>query len=53
MLPELIFFYLIFYLYILFTPVISTSTHHYVNNSHDIKILMKVIKTETFYVDFT
>ena len=29
-------------------PVISTNVHRCVNNSHDIKVLMKVIKTETF-----
>ena len=31
----------------------STNIHHCVNNSHDIKVLMKVIKTETFNIDFT
>ena len=29
------------------------SIHRCVNNSHDIKVLMKVIKTESFNVDFT
>ena len=38
---------------IFFVPVISTSIHHCVNNSHDINVLMKVIKTETFNVGFT
>ena len=37
-------------LYILFDP---TSIHRWVNNSHDIKALMKVFKTETFNVGFT
>ena len=36
-----------FVIYIFFTIVISTSNHHCVNNSHDIKIPMKVIKNET------
>ena len=38
---------------ILFAPVITTSIHCYVNNLHDIQILMNVIKTETFNVGFT
>ena len=33
--------------YILFVPVISTSIHRCVNNSSGIKVLMKVIETET------
>ena len=37
----------------LFAPFISKSIHHCVNNSHDIKVLMKVIKTKMFTVDFT
>ena len=41
-----------FAVYILFAPVISTSIHSRVNNSPDIKVLMKVIKTETFNVGF-
>ena len=45
--------YIFFAVYILFAPVISTSIHRCVNNSHDIKVLMKVIKTETFNVGFT
>ena len=40
----------LFVVYILFAPVISTSIHRCVNNSYDIKVLMKVIKTETFNV---
>ena len=36
-----------------FAPVISTSIHRCVNNFHDIKVLMKVIKTETFNIGFT
>ena len=43
----------LFIVYILFAPVISTSIHRCVNNSPDIKVLMKVIETETFNVDFT
>ena len=40
-------------LYIFFALIISTGIHHCVNNiSHDIKVLMKVIKTETFNVGF-
>ena len=35
------------------TRVISISIHLCVNNSHDIKVLKKVIKTETFNVCFT
>ena len=42
-----------FIVYILFTPVISISIHCRVNNSLDIKILMKVTEAETFEVDFT
>ena len=42
-----------FVLYTLFAPVILTSIHCCVNNSHDIKVPMKVIKTETSNVDFT
>ena len=42
-----------FIVYILFAPVISTSIHFCENNSHDIKVLMKIIKTETFNVGFT
>ena len=42
-----------FFLDILFAPVISTSIRRYVNKSHDIKVLKKVIKTETFNVGFT
>ena len=38
---------------ILFAPDISTSIHRCVNNFHDIIVLMKVIKTETFNVGFT
>ena len=41
--------YIFFVIYILFAAVII---HHCVNNSHDIKVLMKVIKTETFDVGF-
>ena len=44
---------IIFVIYILFASVIFTSIHRWVNNSQDIKVLMKVIKTETFNVDFT
>ena len=35
-------------IYILFAPVI----HRWVNNFPDIKILMKLMETETFNVDF-
>ena len=45
--------YIFFVIYILFAPVILTILHRCVNNSHDIKVLMKVIKTETFNVGFT
>ena len=45
--------YIFFIVYILFAPVISISIHHCVNNSHDIKVLMKVIKTEMFNIGFT
>ena len=38
----------IFVVYILSVPLISTSIHRCVNNYYDIKVLMKVIKTETF-----
>ena len=38
----------LFVVYILFAPVISTSIHHCVNSYLDIKIMMKVIKTEAF-----
>ena len=31
----------------------ANKTYEWVNNSHDIKVLMKVIETETFYVGFT
>ena len=41
-----------FVVYILFASVILISIHRCVNNSHDIKVLMKVIKTETFNVGF-
>ena len=44
---------LLYVYFILFAPVISTSIHHCVNNSLDIKALMMVIETETFNVDFT
>ena len=37
----------LFVIDISFAPVISTSIHRYVNNSPDIKVLMKVIETET------
>ena len=39
--------YIFFVIYILFASVISTSIHHCVNNSSDIKVPMKVITTET------
>ena len=39
--------------YILYAPVISTNIHCCMYNSSDIKVLMKVIKTETFNADFT
>ena len=42
--------YIYFALY--FTLVISTSIHRCVNNSYDIKVLVKVIKIETFNVGF-
>ena len=41
-----------FVIYIFFAPIISTNIHRNGNNSHNIKVLMKVIKTETFNVDF-
>ena len=31
-------------------PIISTSIHRCVNNSHDIKVLIKFIKTERFNI---
>ena len=43
----------LFVVYVLFAPVISTIIHRCVNNSPDIKLLMKVIEPETFNVDFT
>ena len=43
----------LFVVYILFAPIISTSIHRCVNNSPDIKVLMNVIETKTFNVDFT
>ena len=43
----------LFIVYILFALVIMTSIHRSVNTSHDIKVLMKVIKTETFNIGFT
>ena len=43
----------VFVVYILFAPVILTRIHHCVNNFPDIKVLMMVIETETFNVDFT
>ena len=45
-------FYL-FVVYIFLAPVISTSIHDCVDNSPDIKVLVNVIETETFNVDFT
>ena len=42
----------IFVVYILFALVISTSIHRCMNSSSDIKVLMKVIETETFNFDF-
>ena len=42
-----------FVIYIFFAPVISTNIHRCVNNSHDIKFLMKVIETETYNVSLT
>ena len=45
--------YIFFVIYVLFAPVISTSIHRCVNTSHDIKVLMMVIKTETFNISFT
>ena len=39
-----------FVIYILFASVILTSIHRSMNYSHVIKVLMKVIKTETFNV---
>ena len=52
MLPKYTYFKY-FVIYVFFVPVISTSIHHYVNNSGDIKVLMKVITIETFNVGFT
>ena len=43
----------VFICYISFAPVISTSIHRCVNNFPDIKVLMMVIETETFNIDFT
>ena len=43
--------YIFFVIYILFDPFIWASIHRYVNYSHGIKVLIKVIKTETFNVD--
>ena len=45
--------YIFFVVYILFGHVILTSIYHRVNNSHDIKVLIEVIKTETFHIGFT
>ena len=43
----------LFIVSILFVPVILTNIHRCVNSSPDIKVLMKIIKTETFNVGFT
>ena len=43
----------LFVIYILFAPIILRSIYHCVDNSHDIKVLMKVIKTEMFNIGFT
>ena len=43
----------LFVVYILFAPIILTSIHCCVYNSHDIEVMGKVIKTETFNVGFT
>ena len=43
----------LFVVYILFALVILTSIYRRVNNSHDIKVLMKVFKTETCNDGFT
>ena len=45
--------YISFVIYIFFASVISTRVYRCVNSSHDIKGLMKVIKTKMFNVDFT
>ena len=45
--------YTFFVIYIYFASIISTSIHRRVNNSYDIKVLMKVIKTETCNVGVT
>ena len=45
--------YIFFVIYILFAPFISTGIHRCGDNSYDMKILMKVIKTESFNVGFT
>ena len=44
---------ILFIVYILFALVILTSIHHCANNSHDMIVLIKVIKTETLNVGFT
>ena len=43
----------VFVVYILFATVFSTSIHRCLNIFPDIKVLMMVIETETFNVDFT
>ena len=43
----------LFIVYILFAPVILTSIYQCVNNFPDIKVLMMVIETKMFNVDFT
>ena len=42
-----------FFIYTFFSPVITTNIHCYLNIFYDFKILMKVIKTETFNIDLT
>ena len=43
----------LFVVYTSFAPVISTIIHCSMNNSPDIKVLVKVIETEAFNIDFT
>ena len=45
--------YIFFVIYVSFAFVISTNIHRCVNDSPDIEVLMKVIKTETFNIGFT
>ena len=44
--------WIFFVVYILFVLVVSTSIRRCVNGSYDVKVLMKIVGTETFSVGF-